>query len=312
MTRTRSRLVLVACAALCACGSSGAPLITAATRVSPTPATTPVPSAPQTPSSVPVSRLLTSCPKTRPFSSLKVFAKVSEATDLAVGADGSVWVASSSGLITHLAPIGAKLGSYAALTPRGIVPLSNGDILFADHDDDSIIKFDPVTLARTTFLQLAPKPGVPTIQGLEADVAAGLLLVPDTSAGQLLSVPLTGGQPTVLTTGLSLPVDAAVGPNGVIDVAGYGQTGLVAVPLSGGAATPYKNLTVMAAVVTKGQLVYLDVPRHNEILAFNPATDHSAILVSGIPDPAGLAMLANGDLVVSDAISGKLAEFAGC
>lgn len=241
-----------------------------------------------------------------------MFAKVKEATDIAVGADGTVWVATSSGLIVHLATTGAMLASYPALTPRGIVPLSNGDILFADHDDDSIVNFDPATLVRTTFLQLTPKPGVPTIQGLEADVAAGVLLVPDTSAGQLLSVPLTGGQPTVLSTGLTLPVDAAVGANGVIDVAGYGEAGLVAVPSSGGAATPYKNLTVMSAVVSKGQLVYLDVPRHKEILAFNPVTDHSAILVSGIPDPAGLAMLPNGEMVVSDAISGTLATFASC
>jgi hypothetical protein len=88
---------------------------------------------------------------------------------------------------------------------------------------------------------------------------------------------------------------------------------LLSVPAGGGAATPYKSLSLhLASVVVRGLLVYFTAPPSKRVYAFNPATGHSAVLVTAIGNPVGLALLSNGLLVVSDATSGTLATFRSC
>jgi hypothetical protein len=195
----------------------------------------------------------------------------------------------------------------------GVVALSNGDVLFADQGGDRIDELNPSTLAVSTFLQLRPRAGQPNVEGLGVDPADGLLLVPDSAEGQLLSVPLAGGAAKVLATGIPQPVDAAIGPGKVIQVASSAITALLSVPAGGGAATPYKSLSLhLASVVVRGLLVYFTAPPSKRVYAFNPATGHSAVLVTAIGNPVGLALLSNGLLVVSDATSGTLATFRSC
>ena len=80
--------------------------------------------------SVPITQLLSVCPKTRSFSSLPVFAKLADASYLAVAADGSVWVSSESlGQVVHLSSTGAAMVTYNEHTPEGIVVLPNGHVL---------------------------------------------------------------------------------------------------------------------------------------------------------------------------------------
>lgn len=313
----RAGPALLVVTVLFACGGT-APAITPASKVSPTPEATPTPSAPATPapttSTVPITKLLTLCPAPRAFSSLPRFASVAGAGDIDVASDGSVWVSTGSrGVIAHLSSTGAAMASYNEPSPAGVVALANGDVLFADQGADRIDELNPSTLAVSTFLQLRPRAGQPNVEGLGVDPANGMLLVPDSAEGQLLSVPLSGGDATVLATGIPQPVDAAPGPGNTIQVASSSSTALVSVPASGGAATPYKTLSFhLSSVVVRGLLIYFTAPPSKRVYAFNPATGNMAVLVTGIGNPLGLALLGNGQLVVSDATSGTLATFHSC
>jgi hypothetical protein len=313
----RAGLTVLVGVALFACGGT-APAITPATRVSPTPAATPtpsaVPTAAPTTSTVPITKLLTQCPAPRPFSSLHRFASVTGAGFIDVAADASVWVSTGTrGVIEHLSSSGAAMASYNERSPAGVVALPSGDVLFADQGDDRIDELSPSTLAVSTFLQLRPRAGQPNVEGLGLDPADGLLLVPDSAEGQLLSVPLAGGSATVLATGIPQPVDAAIGPGKVIQVASSAITALLSVPAGGGRATPYTRLSLhLSSVVVRGLLVYFTAPPSKRVYAFNPATGNSVALVTAIGDPVGLALLSDGELVVSDATSGTLATFRSC
>jgi hypothetical protein len=302
---------------LVACGATSA-TITPATRVSPTPMPTPtqVTAAP-TPvptSSVPITKLLTKCPARRAYSSLQRFSKVQSARDIDVAQDGSVWVSTGTrGVIAHLSSNGALLASYNEPTPAGLVTLPDGNLLFADQAADRILELNLSTLSVTTFLQLTPLAGQAGVNGLGVDITNALLLVPDSAQGQILSVPLIGGSPAPLATGIVHPVDAAVGPGSVIEVATSSTSGLLAVPSSGGAAKPYSGLPLpLSAVVVKGLLVYVTAPAAHRVYALNPATGHTAVLVTAIDNPQGLALLGDGQLLVSDASTGTLATFRTC
>ena len=316
--RLRAGLIaLTSGALLCACGAATTS-ITSLTRVSPTPATTPTPAPTAVPtptptSSVPITKLLTKCPATRSYASLHVFAKVTGAGGIGVAPDGSVWVSTGArGVIAHLSSSGAAMASYNVPAPAGVVALADGSVLFADQADDRIDRLDPATLAVTTFLQLDPIAGVPSLDGLGEDTVNSLLIVPDTEQDQVLSVPLTGGSPTPLATGVPHPIGAVIGPGGNIDVATGGTSGLYVVPPSGGAAKPFPGLSQLSAVAVKGLLIYVTAPAKHEVIAFNSATDHTAALVTGIGKPQGLALLGDGRLVVSDAATGTLSAFASC
>jgi hypothetical protein len=205
------------------------------------------------------------------------------------------------------------MASYNEASPAGVVALANGDVLFADQGADRIDDLNPSTLAVSTFLQLRPRAGQPNVEGLGVNDANGLLLVPDSAEGQLLSVPLSGGDATVLATGIPQPVDAAVGPGDAIQVASSSTSALFSVPASGGAATKDKTLSFhLSSVVVSGLLIYFTTPPSKRVYAFNPATGNMAVLVTGIGNPLGLAVLGNGELVVSDATSGTLATFHSC
>jgi hypothetical protein len=317
----RAGVVLLGVTVLVACGAT-APSITPATRVSPTPATTPTPTpgpkALATPAAtagaVPVTKLLTKCPAPRSFASLQRFASVADAADIDVAPDGSVWVSTDTrNTITHLSASGAAMASFPVPFTTGVLALPSGMVLFGDYGDDRIDELNPTTGAVSTFLQLKPQPGQSNVTGLGLDSANGLVLVPDTAQGQLLTIPTSGGTAKVLATGIPQPVDAAVGPGAAIQVASSSITALLSVPNTGGAATPYKSLALhLSSVVVSGLLVYFTATPSKRVYAFNPATGNTAVLVTAIGNPLGLALLRNGQLVVSDAVTGTLATFHTC
>jgi hypothetical protein len=311
-TGSGPRFVVIAFASalIAACGASSA-AITPVTRVSPTPVptATPTPTAAPTPtptSSVPITKLLTKCPAPRAFSSLPRFSSVSGAGSVATAPDGTVWVSAGSRGVSVMV-------SYNEPTPGGIVVLPSGDVLFADQGADRVDELDPSTLAVSTFLQLTPRAGQPNVDGLGVDTANSLLLVPDQAQGQVLTVPLAGGSPTTLSGGIGRPIDAAVGPGGAIEIATPTNTGLMSAPAAGGAATKSNGLSLpLSAVVVKGLLVYATAPAAHRVYAYNPATGHNAVLVTAIGNPQGIALLPDGQLVVSDATTGTLATFNSC
>ncbi len=295
---------------VCSCGAANVNVTAVATQISPTPAPTPTPSPT---SSVPITQLLSVCPKTRSFSSLPVFAKLADASYLAVAADGSVWVSSESlGQVVHLSSTGAAMVTYNEHTPEGIVVLPNGHVLVAEQGPDLIIELDPSTLSVTTFLQLTPNPPQPQVSGIGLDAADHLVLVPDTAQSRVLTVPVAGGTPSVLISGIGIPTDAAVGPGNVIEVSQATGNGILSVPIGGGVAKKYPEVAGLLGVAVKDLLLYVTMPSKHQVIALNPATGHTYALITGIDHPQGIALLSDGQLLIADATSGTLAIAPTC
>jgi hypothetical protein len=281
----------------------------AATQISPTPAPTPTPSPT---SSVPVSQLLSVCPKARRFSSLPVFAQLTDASYLAVAADGSVWATSESlGQVVHLSSTGAPMVTFNEQTPEGVVALPNGHVLIAEQGQDLIIELDPSTTSVTTFLQLTPNPPQPQVSGLGLDAADGLVLVPDTAQSRLLTVPIAGGLPSVVTSGIGIPTDASVGPGGV-DISQATANGILTIPVGGGATKKFPEVSGLLGLAVKDLLIYVTMPSKHEVIAVNPATGHTYALITGVDHPQGIALLSDGQLLIADATSGTLAIAPTC
>jgi hypothetical protein len=305
-------VVALAVAVVSACGAVDVKVTAVANQTSPTPAPTPTVS-PSPTSSVPVSQLLSVCPKTRSFSSLPVFAQVTGAGYLAVASDGSVWVTNGShGQVVHLSSTGAPMVTYNETTPEGVVPLPNGDVLIAEQNPDLVVELDPTTLSTTTFLQLTPNPPQPQVSGLGLDAADQLVVVPDTAQSRVLTVPVAGGTPSVLISGIGTPTDAAVGPNDAIEVSQATSNGLLSVPVGGGAVTKYPEVSGLLGVAVKDLLMYVTYPFGHKVVAFNPATGHTYALITGIDQPVGIALLSDGQLLIADASTGTLAIAPSC
>jgi streptogramin lyase len=297
-------------AVVTACGAGSVTVTAVATQVSPTPAPTATPSPT---SSVPVSQLLSACPKTRTFSSLPVFAQVPDAHYVAIASDGSVWVSSeSAGQVVHLSSTGSPLVTFNEPSPTGLVVLPSGNVLIAEQGQDLIVELDPSTLAVTTFLQLTPDPPNPQISGLGFDAADQLVLVPDTAQSRVLTVPVAGGTPTVLISGIGIPADAALGPNSAVEVAQAAGNGILSVPLAGGALQKFARPGGLLGLAVKDLLFYVSQPSSQSILAVNPATGHSYTLITGVKRPVGIAVTSDGQLLIADATSGTVAIAPSC
>ncbi len=308
----RACVLAVAGALICSCGAASVNITAVATRTSPTAAPTPTPS-PSPSSSVPVGQLLSRCPKPRSFSSLPVFAQVADASYLAVAADGSVWVSSESkGQVLHLSSTGAPMVTFNEATPEGVVALPNGNVLIAEQGPDLVVELDPATLSVTTFLQLTPNPPQPQVSGLGFDSPDQLVLVPDTAQSRLLTVPAAGGTPTVVISGIGIPTDAAIGPDGLIEVSQASGNGLLSVFPGGGIATKYPEVSGLLGVAVKDLLIYVTVPSKHQVIAFNPATGHTYGLITGVDHPQGIALSSDGQLLVADATTGTVAIAPTC
>lgn len=311
-TRAALRVSVVALggALASACGASGVNVTAVATQISPTPAPTPTSSAT---SSVPAGQLLSVCPKTRSFSSLPVFAQVPNASDLAVAGDGSVWVTSqSAGQVLHLSSTGATMVTFNEPSPTGVAVLPSGDVLIAEQGQDLIVELDPSTLAVTAFLQLTPDPPHPQISGLGLDATDQLVLVPDTAQSRVLTVPFAGGTPSVLISGIGIPDDAALGPDGAIEVSQAAGSGILSVPLGGSGAKKYAQPPGLLGLAVKDQLFYVTQPASHSVLAFNPATGHTYTLITGVDRPEGITVTSDGQLLIADSTSGTVAIAPTC
>src|SRR5215472_8578134 len=74
------------------------------------------------------------CPAPRSFSSLKLFAHVSQADDVMVDSSGNVWVSNVGGnQVTELSPRGKKVHVFAdEQNPEGMVQLSSSTMALAN------------------------------------------------------------------------------------------------------------------------------------------------------------------------------------
>jgi glucose/arabinose dehydrogenase len=126
-------------------------------------------------------------------------------------------------------------------------------------------------------------------------------------------MPLSGGSFSTLATGLGRPVSAAADVSGRVLVAEENPPGLVIV--AGGAAipaVPAGRLRSVDEVVVRGSLAYVTDLAAGTLDAVDPSSGRIAQLVTGSPAPQGLALAADGRLVLSDSMRAELVTLRGC
>jgi sugar lactone lactonase YvrE len=297
-----------------ACGGTTTPA-PSFTTAGPSPPTTPSASASPAPTGTVVApATLAGCPQAQPLDRLTVLHRFStDADDVAVDAAGRIWVSSpSAGRIDELSPAGVELRGFTnADEPEGLVPLADGRIAVAEQRTNRVITLDPRTGATSALVSVANPSGNLGMDGLGLSADGRELLIPDSPSGRLLEVPVAGGQPSVLATGLGRPVDASPLPDGTIAVASENSPGLRLVAPSGAVRTLGAVSDLDEAVPDNG-LIYVTALGAGEALAVDPASGASRVLVTGAPSPQGLTVLPDGRLLLVDSTRRVAVELQPC
>ncbi|HSP65724.1 MAG TPA: hypothetical protein VLO10_05995, partial [Candidatus Deferrimicrobium sp.] len=276
---------------------------TATSTPSPTAASTGAPtSASVSPSASP--RGLAACPPARPLASLTALARTDiSPDDLLAMPDGTLWVTDpDSGHIEHLSSDGHVLTSIVdAQAPEGMVAVG-GWIILAEQTPNRLVGFTPPNTARSAVLSLPPRGSAQGVDGIGFDSASGLLLIPDSPHGTLLTATVDGTVVRTMATGLGRPVAAAAAPDGAIWVAVEGGRGLLRVPAAGGSATAVRgrDLTQLDDIILAGSLLSATSLTTNPVVAIDPQTGADRVLVTGGHALQGLAILSDGRLAVAD------------
>lgn len=300
----RAVLIAAVCGALLLAGCGGGAAPTPPPRRGtpvPTPKPTPTPHA-----------VLASCPNPVPLAGLTPLAHFPVAPDdVSPGPAGHLWLSSHDGdRIWELGPDGSVLRTIEdANGPEQVLQLPDGDLAIAEQTPNRVVLRRPDG-SQSVLLQL-PKPpaNVNGVDGMSLD--GDHLLVPDGPAGRLLSVPLSGGEPTVLATGLGHPVDAVRLPGGTIAVASESPVGLLEVG-PGGSVHAIAALSMVDEVVAQDGLLYVTLLDGHSVEAVDPATGATREIVSGTSKPQGLTSLPDGRLLLVDSAEGVIASFGGC
>lgn len=257
---------------------------------------------------------LSACPPVRVFAGITPLARLAgDVDDLLEAAGGHLWVAAvTAGRLDELSAQGVVLRSVTdPRGPEGIAPLPDGTLAVAEQKADRVVRFDAATGSFTPILQLVPRAGVDGVDSIAADPARNRLLIPDSANGTLLALPGYGGTPITLARGLGRPVSAWPEPDGSVLVALENRPGVVRVG-SDGSVTPVGALTDNDEAIALGGLIYVADLGGHALRVLDPRTGADRVLVSGVSSPQGLAVRADGTLLLTDSDSGSIVPVTPC
>lgn len=218
--------------------------------------------------------------------------------DVAVAADGTIYFSDFAG--GRIASLPAAGGTPHVIAsglgdPEGIVPLPGGTLAVAEQARNRILRIDPRTGKRTVLANLVNRTRLEGVDGIAWDAAVTAILIPDSPNGRLLALdPRSGRMRVLVAAGLGRPTGAVALPGG----------GLVAVDETGGRVLRLGSaLTLLARV-----------PRPDDVVrAPNGALYVNSLsgtvwevaptrrrIATGLDNPQGLAVAADGTLVVAE------------
>lgn len=292
----------------------------AATAVVPTPMASATPAVAPPTAAV---ATLAGCPPPVALGSLTALRRITsvDVDDVTVTADGHLWVtAVTSGKILELDATGALLRTIDdPRSPEGIVELPGGALAVAEQRANRVARLDRAT---GTFTELVGVPNTTAnegVDGLGLDAAGSRLLIPDSANGRLDVLPLSAdghaaGPLRVVATKLGRPVAAWMDTAGIIEVAVENAPGLIRVDAAGGvtAVSPNAGFGQLDEVLGRHGLLYVTDLVSRRLEAVDPVSGTVAVLVLGSPTPQGLAILADGRLLLIDTQTRELVVVPGC
>jgi sugar lactone lactonase YvrE len=309
---------LCAVSVLSACsGGAPAPTPTASPGVtSPTPGgtATATPAAPSASPTATPRLTLAACPTTpRRAADLAVLWRGGHPDDLAIGADGALWISDVNSQLVTRAVNGAATRTISGLgVPEGLVALPDGGLVAAEQARDRVTLVQPDG-SRTVLLTLPRSGALLGVDGIAIDQAGQRLIVPDSPHGTVLSVPLSGGHATTLASGLGRVVGAAVDVDGSIWLAAEDSAprGLLHLTAGGHVAT-VGNLAQLDDVVLLGGLLYATDLTGRSVHAIDTATGADRVIATGFSQPQGLAALPDGALAIADTARSLVQRLPAC
>jgi sugar lactone lactonase YvrE len=191
--------------------------------------------------------------------------------------------------------------------PEGIVVLANGTMIIAEQRTNRILEVAPGASSPTVLRALPGTPGAASckdgVDGIGFDATSNTLIIPDSPIGNVYRMSIDGKNLTLLATGITRPVGAAVDAQGNIYVADECSGALWRI-------APNKTTTRIGgfgmlddvAFDAYGDVLVTDLdPAIHALIRMNLATGQRETLVSqGLIEPQGLAVDSHGDIFVSD------------
>jgi sugar lactone lactonase YvrE len=201
-------------------------------------------------------------------------------------------------------------------TPEGLVMLSNGTLIIAEQGNNRILA---LTSGATSPTVLHTLPGTPSsasckngVDGIALDPSNNTLIIPDSPTGEVYRMSLDGRSLTLLASGITRPVGAAVDNKGTIYIADECGAALWTISPSGKTARiggfGMPDDIVLDAY---GDVLVTDLaPSVHALLRYNLTTGKRETLASqGYIEPQGLAIDGHGNIYVSDDYANIIVEY---
>lgn len=200
--------------------------------------------------------------------------------------------------------------------PEGLVVLPDGTLVIAEQRTNRILAL-PLGAFSPNLLRTLP--GMPStapckdgVDGIAFDPTSNTLIIPDSPTGNVYRMSLDGQSLTLLASGITRPVGAAVDAQGTIYVADECGGALWRIT-SAGKTTHIGGFGKLDDVVldTHGDALVTDLaPSIHALIRINLSTGTRTTLAShGFIEPQGLAIDTHGDIYVSDDYANMIMEY---
>jgi hypothetical protein len=230
--------------------------------------------------------------------------------DIAIDTSGRLWVSARE--VDQLISLNQDGSGVTTTTvtggPEGVAVAASA-IYVAQQNINAIEEITPLRHEVVTLPNHTANAG---IDGISVAATSQTLLVPDSPAGTLLALSLTGSPaPRLIATHLGRPVAATPGPSGEVFVASESSPGLVKVTAIG-TVTKIGAFTDLDEVVAYAGLLYVTELNRHDVVAVDPASGASRAVAVNLPAPQGLAVTTNGILEIVDATTNTLYSLPTC
>lgn len=315
-TRVLSSMsVLILCITLLtACNSTPTPQATQSTPT--TQAPSPTKSIP-TPTAIPPTPTHAATPQR--YTARTLLQGVGRPDDLAFDKNGRLLFSDAhNGTISRLNADGSVTVLVSGIAaPEGIIVLSDGTMIIAEQGLNRILA---LALGASSPHVLRQLPGSPSsasckdgVDGLAFDPRTNSIIVPDSPIGTVYSMSLDGKTLTLLASGITRPVGAAVDAAGNIYLTDECGGALWHLSPSG-KLTRIGGFGMLDDVVidAAGNILVTDLqPQIHALIRYNPTTGARTTLASrGYIEPQGLEIDARGNIFVSDDYANSIVEYS--